>query len=131
MACYDAIEELRDDMELRIGAAAPEAVFFGARAERLPNTLCFGVPGLPSETQVISLDLAGVMVSAGSACSSGKVEPSHVLTAMGAPDDLAQSSIRVSLGWDSTEDDVRAFVSAWSELHGRTRGGAAAQASAA
>ncbi len=131
MACYDAIEELRDDMELRIGAAAPEAVFFGARAERLPNTLCFGVRGLPSETQVISLDLAGVMVSAGSACSSGKVEPSHVLTAMGAPDDLAQSSIRVSLGWDSTEDDVRAFVSAWSELHGRTRGGAAAQASAA
>ena len=78
----------------------PEATVFSAGVARLPQTLCFAVPGLSAETLVIALDLAGVAVSSGSACSSGKVAPSHVLAAMGVEPDLAKCAIRLSLGWD-------------------------------
>jgi cysteine desulfurase len=103
----------RDRAERALLGAAPEAVVFGARAARLPNTSCVALPGIPAETQVMALDLAGVMVSAGAACSSGKVRPSHVLRAMGAGEALASSAIRVSLGWSTAESDVDAFVGAW------------------
>ncbi|WP_341703807.1 aminotransferase class V-fold PLP-dependent enzyme, partial [Ferrovibrio sp.] len=82
--------------------------------------LCIGMPGVPAETQVMALDLAGVAVSAGSACSSGKVTPSHVLTAMGLPDQAAREALRFSLGWASTAADVERAAAAWIALQGRS-----------
>ena len=90
---------------------SPDAVIFGEAAPRLPNTLCFAVPGVEAATLMIALDLAGVAVSSGSACSSGKVAPSHVLAAMGAAPELARGAIRLSVGWASEEADVGRFAS--------------------
>jgi cysteine desulfurase len=112
---------LRDRLEAQIRACAAEARIFGAAAPRLANTSCLAMPGVRAHTQLIELDLAGFAVSAGSACSSGKVGPSHVLAAMGVPVEDAQTAIRVSLGWASTEDDVERFVTAWQRLYQRTR----------
>ena len=89
------------------------ATVFSAGVPRLPQTLCLAIPGIPAETLVIALDLAGVAVSSGSACSSGKVAPSHVLAAMGVEADLAKCAIRLSLGWDSAENDLDSFATAW------------------
>jgi len=94
------------------------AVIVGEGAPRLANTLCVAAAGQDAALQVMSLDLAGVMVSAGSACSSGKVTPSHVLAAMGLGD-LAACAIRVSGGWATTEADWTAFAEAWSTIHSR------------
>jgi len=104
---------LRDDLERQVLALAPEACFHGAVADRLPNTSCFGVAGLAAETLVMALDLSGVAVGAGSACSSGKVTPSHVLRAMGVDEARVGEAIRVSLGWDSTGEDIARFLAAW------------------
>ncbi len=119
------IKALRDDLERRVKAIAPAMQFFGATAERLPNTSCFALAGLDAETQVIALDLAGVAISAGAACSSGKVGVSRVLRSMGASDSLARSSIRISFGWGSTAADIDRFCAAWSALVARraARGG--------
>jgi cysteine desulfurase len=122
MTVYDHVRELRDGLEAEIAAIAPEAVVLAAGAPRLPNTAAIAMPGVSAETQVIALDLDGVMVSAGAACSSGKVGPSHVLQAMEVGPDLAGSTIRVSLGWDSSEADVAHFLKAWAELYRRCRG---------
>jgi cysteine desulfurase len=94
----------------------PEMVVFSADAARLPNTLLFTVPGLKAETAVIGFDLEGVAVSSGSACSSGKVAPSHVLQAMGVGPALAQGAVRLSLGWSTTEADVNLGLKAWRKL---------------
>lgn len=110
---FARLAELRDGMEARLRAAAPDLVVHGAEAERLPNTGCLGLPGISAELQVMQLDLAGVAVSAGSACSSGKVTPSHVLRAMGLDEEAARSAIRVSLGWNTSADDIERFVDAW------------------
>lgn len=110
---------LRNELESRLMDAAPKAVIYGRNVDRLANTSCIAMPGIESETQVMSLDLAGVMVSAGSACSSGKVRTSHVLTAMGAGDEAASSAIRVSFGWRSDAGDVDVFLAAWLELYTR------------
>ncbi len=110
---FEKLAELRDGLESAIAALAPEAVFYGQHATRLANTSCFAVAGLKAETQVMAMDLAGVSISAGSACSSGKVTPSHVLKAMGVQEDIADCAIRVSLGWASTQEDVDRFVAAW------------------
>lgn len=120
IAAYDAVRDLRDGLEARIMDANPEAVIFGRGAPRLPNTICVAVPGAASETQVMALDLAGVAVSAGSACSSGKVQQSHVLTAMGAGD-LAAAAIRVSLGRDTGAEDLDRFLDVWAAFHARRR----------
>jgi cysteine desulfurase len=106
----------RDAVTERLKAAG--CVVMGERAERLPQTLCFAAPAFASELQVMALDLAGVMVSAGSACSSGKVKPSHVLTAMGQGD-LASCALRVSGGWNTSEADWNRFAEAWFEAHAR------------
>jgi cysteine desulfurase len=104
---------LRDRLEAGLKAAFPPAVIFGAAAERLPNTSLFAPPGIKAETAVIGLDLAGVAVSSGAACSSGKVAPSHVLAAMGVPDALARGAVRVSLGYATEEADIERFLVAW------------------
>jgi cysteine desulfurase len=106
----------RDAAAARLKAAG--AVVMGEGEPRLANTLCIAASGWDAERQVMALDLAGVMVSAGSACSSGKVKASHVLTAMGQAD-LAASAIRVSGGWDTTEQDWNRFADAWLEAHAR------------
>lgn len=113
------LAELRDAVENEIASAAPDAVVFAGETERLPNTSCFAVPGMQAETLVIALDLAGVAVSAGSACSSGKVGRSHVLDAMGVVPELGKSAIRVSLGWNTTAADVARFLSAWKAVYGK------------
>ena len=113
-----ALAELRDEMERRLRRLAPEIRIFAEAAPRLANTCCFAAPGLAAETQVIALDLAGVAVSAGSACSSGKVARSHVLAAMGAGA-AAADAIRVSLGWTSEAADIERFLEAWGALYSR------------
>ena len=112
---------LRDELEARIRAVAPAARVFGGGAERLPNTSCLAMPGVGNQTQLIEFDLAGIAVSTGSACSSGKVGPSHVLAAMGADPAEAATAIRVSFGWASATHDVERFALVWSRLYARTR----------
>ena len=101
---------LRDHLEQRLSAEMPELSIFGQRAERLPNTSFFAAPGVDGETLLMSLDQAGLAVSSGSACSTGEVEPSHVLMAMGIEAGLARGAVRVSLGKDSRRDEVDSFV---------------------
>jgi cysteine desulfurase len=109
---------LRDRLEAGLRAATPGFVIFGAEAERLPNTTLFALDGLKAETAIIRFDLEGVAVSSGAACSSGKVQPSHVLKAMGVLPALARSAVRVSLGPTSTEDDIERFRTAWITVSG-------------
>lgn len=107
---------LRDRFETALLAVTPDSVIFGATSERLPNTTLFAVPGLKAETAIISFDLNGIAVSSGSACSSGKVQASTVLTAMGVAADLARGAVRVSLGWSTTERDVETLLNAWKRV---------------
>ncbi len=121
------IKELRDKFEAELLEISPDAVIFGRDQQRLPNVCCFAVPGFSAETQVIQLDLQGVSISSGSACSSGKVEQSHVLKAMGVDDDLSFAALRVSLGAGSTEADVTRFLEVWSEIYKRAKAREAAK----
>ena len=107
----DALTAWRDATAERLKAAG--AVVAGEGAPRLPGTLCIATAGFPSALQVMALDLAGVEVSAGAACSSGKVKPSGVLAAMGYDADLASGALRASGGWNTTEDDWARFADAW------------------
>lgn len=121
LARADRLASLRDRLETAMVLAVPDAVVIGRDAPRLVNTACVALPELPSETQVIALDLAGVAVSAGSACSSGKVGPSHVLEALGLPPSVAGSAIRISLSWASTPEDVERCLLAWVAMAERRR----------
>ncbi|MEA2905524.1 MAG: cysteine desulfurase [Alphaproteobacteria bacterium] len=112
------MQRLRDGLEARLTAVTPNAVVFGAGVERLPNTTLFSVPGMKAETAIIAFDLAGVAVSSGAACSSGKVQPSHVLAAQGVAPALARGAVRVSLGPTTTESDVNRFLDAWIKVSG-------------
>jgi cysteine desulfurase len=107
------MRKLRDRLELGLKRASPDAVIFGAEAERLPNTTLVAVPGMKAETSIIAFDLEGVALSSGAACSSGKVQPSHVLAAMGVPPGLARGAVRISLGPATTESEVDRFLDAW------------------
>ena len=120
IADFQRLGRWRDEIEAQLTALAGARVF-GRDAPRLANTSCLTMPGVRAENQIIALDLAGVAVSAGSACSSGKIEPSHVLEAMGVGADEAATAIRVSLGWDSTERDVARFLEAWAGVHAGQR----------
>ena len=104
---------LRETLEAGLRLLTPEAVVFGREAERLPNTTLVAVPGAKAETLVIGFDLEGVAVSSGSACSSGKVAPSHVLAAMGVPGELARGAIRVSTGPATTNAEIDRFLEVW------------------
>lgn len=123
---WETIRAMRDRLEADIAARVPAARMFGQAAPRLPNTICVGLPGIASETQVMALDLAGVCVSAGAACSSGKVAVSHVLAAMRIAPELAASAIRISLGWQTTARDVERFLAAWGALAERALAAGAA-----
>jgi cysteine desulfurase len=112
---------LRDHLTAAVRSVAADAVIFAETAPRLPNTVCFAVPGVEAATLMIALDLAGAAVSSGSACSSGKVAPSHVLAAMGVRPELARGAIRLSLGWASTERDVDCFAAAFMNVMARMR----------
>ena len=116
---YAALADLRDRMEARLVQATPGMRVFGGAAPRLPNTSKLMMPGVSSETQVMSFDLAGIEVSAGSACSAGRIEPPYVLTAMGVRDEDALCALRVSLGWDTTEADIDRFVAEWGRIFDR------------
>jgi cysteine desulfurase len=111
------IESLRDRLEDGL-RRTPKLIVFSSDAQRLPNTTLFTVPGLQAETAVIGFDLAGIAVSSGSACSSGKVHPSHVLEAMGFGAGIAQGAIRLSLGWSTSDADVDCCLEAWRTLSG-------------
>jgi len=110
---WEAIAARRDTLEARVAEAAPDAIFIGQDVPRLPNTSCFAAPGWKGETQVMAMDLAGFAISAGSACSSGKVRESRVLRNMGYGEDIARSAIRVSLGPDTTDEEIARFADCW------------------
>jgi cysteine desulfurase len=116
------VAALRDSVEHRLRAVCSELAIFGAGAPRLANTSCLAMPGLANETQIMAFDLEGIALSAGSACSSGKVGPSHVLAAMGIAPELADEAIRMSLGWASTQADTDRFVDVWRALYARAQG---------
>jgi cysteine desulfurase len=118
LTSISSVRKLRDSLEAEIRDISPHAMIIGETAPRLANTIAVALPGKLAETLVIRLDLAGVAVSAGSACSSGKVGASHVLEAMGLGSEIAMSTIRVSLGPATTKDDIRAFVEAWRTIAG-------------
>ncbi len=104
---------LRDRLEAGLKKATPQAMIFGKNAARLPNTTLFAVPGVKAETAIIAFDLNGIAVSSGSACSSGKVQASHVLAAMGVEPELTRGAVRVSLGRETAESDVENLLNAW------------------
>ena len=107
---------LRDAFEAGLTAETPQAVIFGQGAPRLPNTTLFAVSGMKAETAIIAFDLNGIAVSSGAACSSGKVQASHVLAAMGVEAGLARGAVRVSLGWSTSERDVESLLNAWKNV---------------
>jgi cysteine desulfurase len=107
---------LRDRFEARLKATTPDLVIFGEGTERLANTSLLTAPGLKAETAIIAFDLKGIAVSSGSACSSGKVQASHVLKAMGVEPSLAAGAVRVSLGWTTTESEIEKLLNAWNEV---------------
>jgi len=123
LARADEIARLRNEMQA--AAMNAGAKVWGAEADRLPGTLCLSAPGFAAATQLMTMDLAGLAVSAGSACSSGKSNPSHVLTAMGVSEEDATTSIRVSLGWNSTQEDADAFIREWPKAYQRIKARAA------
>jgi cysteine desulfurase len=107
---------LRDRLEAGLKAITPNAMIFGEAAPRLPNTTLFGMEGMKAETAVIAFDLEGIAVSSGAACSSGKVQPSHVLAAMEVSPALTRGAVRVSLGWTTSETDIERCLAAWRKL---------------
>lgn len=114
------LRALRDDLQKNmLMIAGKDAIIAGANAPRVANVFCLAKPGLSSETIIMALDLAGVAVSAGAACSSGKVKSSHVLNAMGFADDVSKAAVRVSLGWGTEEKDLLRCVEAWRSVIGK------------
>ena len=120
LQAFADLADRRDEMEAALQAAQAQLVVYGKGAPRLANTSCFALSGLNAETLVMAMDLAGISVSAGSACSSGKVSRSHVLAAMQAEPHISKGVLRVSLGWQSRAEDTQKLVNEWSKLAGQT-----------
>ena len=118
-ALRDSIEAGISTISLEAGNEVSQPVFFGKSEIRLGNTSCFAVPGVKAETALVALDLEGISVSTGSACSSGKVKKSHVLDAMGVEPQEIAGALRISVGWDSNEEDASHFLNAWKTIIGR------------
>jgi len=125
VAAEAALEEAADTSHLRdmkarleagLRALCPATVIYGEGTDRLANTCCFAVPGIPAETALIAFDLERVSLSSGSACSSGKVSVSHVLTAMGVDETLARCALRVSMGWNTRDQDIDRFLELWPKI---------------
>jgi cysteine desulfurase len=110
------MQKLQNRLETGLRGISPELTIFSSEVDRLPNTTLFTAPGMKAETAVIAFDLEGMAVSSGSACSSGKVKPSHVLAAMGVSPAMAQGAVRLSLGWDTTEAEIQYLLEAWISL---------------
>jgi cysteine desulfurase len=108
---------LRSATEAGIRAVAPDSVIIGSNVSRLPNTICFSVPGIAAETAIIAFDLEGIALSAGAACSSGKVGPSETLRAMQVAPEIARGAMRLSIGWDTNESDISRFLEAWKRVY--------------
>lgn len=119
---FQALTMLRDDMESRLKDIAPELVIFSVAVPRVSNTTAMALPDVSTETQVMALDLTGICISGGSACSSGKTAAGHVSRAMSVPDELAAGACRISLGWNTTQSDIDEFVKAWSKMYERIKG---------
>lgn len=119
MESYQSLGALRDRMEQDIKAQAPEAIIYGEKAPRVSNTSNICLPGVPAETQLMNLDLEGIAVSTGSACSSGKALASDILVSMGATEDQAKSALRVSLGWNTKEEEIERFIEIWMKMYHR------------
>lgn len=115
----DSVAGWLRQMESEIVACSPEAIIVGADAQRLGNTSCILMPNVNSETQLMTFDLEGIALSAGSACTSGRIEVSHVLTAMGISSQRASCAIRVSAGWNTTENDILRFTEVWKKTYMR------------
>lgn len=115
------VTALRDHLELALVQISVGANVFGGKVPRIGNTACISMPGVSAETQVVAFDLAGVCVSAGAACSSGKVQRSPVLEAMGVPATEAACAIRISLGWNSVSEDIERLIAVWRDLYIRVR----------
>jgi len=115
LEAFARLAEQRDRLEAGVKALGPVTIF-GAEAPRLPNTSCFADPRVSSSSAMIALDLAGVSVSSGSACSSGKAKASPVLDAMGVTHDLSNGMLRASFGWSSGPNDAETFLAAWSGI---------------
>jgi cysteine desulfurase len=113
----ERLTKLRDHLEQGIRAVAPTTVILSASAPRLPNTTCFAVPGIAAETAVIAFDLEGAAVSAGAACSSGKVGPSAALAAMKLPTPIARGAVRASIGWSTTDTEIVRFLEIWERVY--------------
>lgn len=109
----------RDAFEAELLAACPQAKVIGRGAPRLSNTTCLSMPGVKAETQTIAFDLEGIAVSAGSACTSGKVGRSHVLSAMSLPGEIAETAIRISSGWNTVEEDYRSLLRIWQKIYAK------------
>ena len=122
---WDRVAQLRNILEEAVEVASPDTIFSGRDDPRLPNTSCFVTPGWRGETQVMAMDLAGFAISAGSACSSGKVRESRVLRAMGYGPDIASCAVRLSLGPHTTEAEVLQFAQNWADKRKKLRARAA------
>ena len=116
MSRYDELAQWRDNMEARLTQSLPETFINGIDAPRVGNTSSITCRDVTNTVQMMNLDLEGVCVSGGSACSSGVAKPSHVLKAMGLNDDEALSTLRISMGWNTTEEDVHQFCEAYIKI---------------
>ncbi len=116
---FQDIAALRDRMEKELQHAVPALVVHGQGAPRVANTSLFSLPGVAAQTQIMALDLAGIAVSSGSACSSGTVKTSHVLRAMGVAENVAESALRISMGPATTAAEIDNFIRVWSEMAAR------------
>jgi cysteine desulfurase len=124
MAHYATLGKMRDALEAHMIDFASHASacergavkLYGEAAPRVGNTINIGLNGVPAQTQMMALDLDGIAVSSGSACSSGSFKPSHVLTAMGADEEAAKCALRISMGWNTTQEELDRFFESWKKI---------------